>query len=66
MSAKSLLLEIIDIKERVKSPYLRDRINNSQGCCLSHSMEFYDAIYYPGQLKGNVMRPEVSFSFYKN
>ena len=66
MSAKSLLLEIVDIKERAKSPYLRDRFYNSQGYCLSHSMKFYDSIYYPAQLKGDVTRPEVSFSFYKN
>ncbi|MGF7083033.1 hypothetical protein ABIB50_005410 [Mucilaginibacter sp. UYCu711] len=66
MSARTSLLEIVDIKERKKSSYQRDRLSNFQGYCLNYSLKLYDVIYYPAQLKGIVTRPEVSFSFYKN
>lgn len=61
-----LLLEIIDLRERAKSPYHRDRNTNSESGCLACELENYTILSYPPRYKGLHQRPKVVFRMFKN
>ncbi len=63
---KAALLEIIDLSERAKNSYQRDRTGNSQSDCIFYELDNCCELFYPGRYKGGLYREPVGFVFHYN